>query len=193
MLKICIDILINELNSFMKLRIAAKENIVTYANLAISFQENKKNSGSKLLISVADIVNEDLESRAEEYIPQGGGYIVKPPPIKLSLYLLIAVSKNTVMELEGLSYLSQVVAFFQSKNYFDAHNTPALQEAGLDNLLVELEKLEYMETQALWRKLGIHYVPSLLYKVSTIPIEDTNVVTNKVPTLKGASSVLNTR
>lgn len=76
------------------------------------------------LPSLVDIIREELRGDTKEYISQGNSFMVKNPPITFSIHILFATCFEVKHMLEGLKYLSMVIAFFQYKNYFNAKNIP---------------------------------------------------------------------
>ena len=91
------------------------------------------------------------------------------PSIKLNLYVMI--SANFSIYETGLKYLSGVVKFFQSKNVFNHENTPTLHSSIL-KLIVELYTLSFEEQNHIWGALGGKYVPSVLYKVRMLTVQE---------------------
>lgn len=185
MLHPCIKLLLAEINAHIKARSGVGEEKVMLADLGVEATKSASEKGSAVLMSVVDIVKEEWSSNNKEYIPQsGGGYVTKSQPINFNLHLLFSSHTKPGHTLEGLKYLSLVIAFFQSKSYFDTLNTPSLQQLNLHNLSVELLDLEYEEKNALWSRIGIPYVPSVLYKLGTIPVEDQEAIGTDVPEIK---------
>lgn len=64
-------------------------------------------------MSVVDLVKEERGSTDEEYIPQSsGGYITQSQPINFSIYVLFSTYSKLGHALEGLKYLSLVIALY---------------------------------------------------------------------------------
>ncbi len=91
------------------------------------------------------------------------------PEIKLNLFVLVAAHFATYST--GLKYLSGTVRFFQSRNCFTPQNTPEM-DPGLEKLLVELYSLNFEQQNHLWGSLGAKYLPSVLYKVRLVIIDE---------------------
>ena len=183
MLHTCLSIILTELNSYIRARTGVAEEQVILANLG-EVDTSHASGSKKVVMSLVDIVREELGDSAKEYIPQGNSFIAKNPPVTFSLHLLFSSCFPTSHALEGLRYLSLVIAFFQSKNYFDSENTPALQPVNLESFSMQLVDLGHEEKSALWSCMGTHYRPSVLYKLGMIAIEDTEDMGLHIPEIK---------
>lgn len=91
------------------------------------------------------------------------------PEIKLNLFVL--VSANFSNYETGLKFLSAVVKCFQGNNVFTPGNTPEM-DPSLQKLIVELYTLNFEEQNHLWGSLGAKYIPSLLYRVRLITVQE---------------------
>jgi hypothetical protein len=76
----------------------------------------------------------------------------------------------------SLQYLSLIIKFFQHKNVFTPQNT--LPDNGLtfdpsvEKVIVDMVSMNAEQVNHLWATLGGKYLPSVLYKMRTITIED---------------------
>jgi len=91
------------------------------------------------------------------------------PEIKLNLFVL--VSANFSNYETGLKFLSAVVKCFQGNNVFTPENTPEM-DPSLQKLIVELYTLNFEEQNHLWGSLGAKYIPSLLYRVRLVTVQE---------------------
>lgn len=167
-----INTLLTELNAYSNAKTGLTEERIIYAHPQEQAKLVDDQAANKVVMSLVDLLQESLNSGAKAYIPQGNKYITKNQPLTFSFYLLFATYFKANQALEGLRYLTSVIAFFQSKNHFTQQNTPALQQADLDNLSIDLVNLNYQEKSALWTYLGTSYRPSVLYKVGMISVAD---------------------
>ena len=185
MLHPCLDLIRTELNAHIKTRAEIEEDKIILANLGGQGPAEEAQLVNKVTMSVVDIVQEEQGDTSQEYIPQrGGGYLTQNQPLNFNIHLLFSAYSKTGYVLEGLKYLSLVIAFFQSKNYFDTGNTPLLQQLDLDSISMELVNLSYQEKSALWTYIGAPYVPSVLYKLGIIPVEDKEAIRGVVPEIR---------
>lgn len=100
------------------------------------------------------------------------------PEIKLNLYILITAFFTNYNE--GLKYLSGAIRFFQSKNVFNQENTPSL-DSRIQKLIVELYTLNFEQQNHLWGSLGAKYLPSVMYKVRLIIIQEAQKSSEQPP------------
>ena len=94
------------------------------------------------------------------------------PDVKLHLYLLVTAAAKDYAD--SLRYLAAVVGYFQARPVFDHANTPIL-DAGIDKLSVELFTQSFEEQNHLWGMLALRYVPSVLYRVRLVVIQESVV------------------
>ena len=176
MLDTCLNVLLTELDNYIQAKTGTEAKII-YAHP----EEPTNTTKDQIIMSLVDIVKEESGGDVKSYIPQGNGFVAKSSPVNLSLYILFSASFSPKNAFEGLKYLSLVVAFFQHKNYFDATNTPLLKQSALDKLSVSWVDLDQQAKSELWKRMGVHYIPSVLYRVGTIPIEDADDIGIKIP------------
>lgn len=91
------------------------------------------------------------------------------PDLKLNLFLLVTAHGSSYAD--ALKFLSAAVTFFQSRPVFDHANTPGLDE-GIEKLLVEMYSQSFEEQNQLWGALSLRYVPSVLYRVRMLIIQE---------------------
>ena len=100
------------------------------------------------------------------------------PELKLNLYILIVANFKEYKT--GLQVLSGAIRFFQSKNVFTPQNTPGLDPA-IQKLNVELYTLNLEQEHHLWGVVGGKYLPSVMYKVRLISIQEAQIVDEQPP------------
>jgi hypothetical protein len=103
------------------------------------------------------------------------------PDVKLNLYVLVAANFSTYKT--GLEFLSGAVQFFQSKNVFTLENTPHM-DPSIRKLIVEMTTLSFEQQNHLWGSLGAKYLPSVLYKVRMLTIQETRAFDEQPPITK---------
>lgn len=77
--------------------------------------------------------------------------------------------------LEGMKRISVLLQYFQARPLFTSQSYPALAGSGIEKLHAELYSLSFQEQNELWGSLKVAYHPSLLYKISPIILQETNV------------------
>lgn len=111
-----------------------------------------------------------LRSPAPERTLRGDSQIVQQPELKLNLQIVFAARHKDY--LHALRYLSHVLTFFQSHAVFTAENYPGL-EPGLEKLSVELLSYGPEQLNQLWAYIGTKYLPSVVYRVRMVVLQDT--------------------
>lgn len=101
------------------------------------------------------------------------------PEIKLNLYVLFAA--NFADYSSSLKFLSGVFRFFQSKTVFTSDNTP-IMDPTIQKLIVELYSLSFEQQNHLWGYLGAKFIPSVLYKIRLVTIQEC-AVSDETPRL----------
>ena len=176
-----LEFLTQELNAFLKLKVGDPlttriylSGVTNEAGIAIPDQS----LGLSLINIEEERTNKEQQSR---FINSVGKVEKRNPEIQLNLYVLItanfqnkSAANSSDDYVEGLKQLSYAIAFFQSKNVFTPENSPAL--SGFDNslkkIVVELYSYSFEQLYNFWSVVGAKYLPSVLYKVKTITIQE---------------------
>ena len=61
--------------------------------------------------------------------------------------------------------------FFQHKPYFDAENTPDLSPK-IQKMIANMHSLTFEQQNYLWGLMGAKYLPSIVFKMRTISIDE---------------------
>jgi len=125
------------------------------------------------------------QSNTAKYTQSARGTFSKVmPPVNVNVTILFSAYFTSENYLEGLKFISSTIAFFQSRSgLFNPQNTPALAGV-ISGLNAELISLDYRDASNLWGLLGAKYLPSVLYKVKTLPIKH-EMPTPDVSVIKG--------
>lgn len=176
-----LEFLTQELNSFIKLKVGDPlttriflSGVTNEAGIAIPDQS----LGLSLINIEEERTNKEQQSR---FVNAVGKVEKRNPEIQLNLYVLITANfqnkqaNNTSDDyVEGLKQLSYAIAFFQSKNVFTPENSPALSgfDDTLKKIVVELYSYSFEQLYNFWSVVGAKYLPSVLYKVKTLTIQE---------------------
>lgn len=138
---------------------------------------------NKIVVSLVNIEHETT-ANTQQYIAGGtNNYGKVSNPVFLNLYLLIAANYESGNYPEALKMLSSVIRIFQSNSYFTRSKNPELSPP-LDKLTFEIFNLPLNELSHIWGGLGAKYVPSILYKVRMISIQE-NKIAEEIPGVTG--------
>lgn len=91
------------------------------------------------------------------------------PPVQLNLYGLFSAHSATYPT--ALEVLSYIIQCFQAQRTFSSDTHPNLN-ARIGKLNVDLFNLSFEQLNHLWSTLGGKYLPSVLYKIRLVRIED---------------------
>ena len=115
-------------------------------------------------------VEENRTTRSHDTVIRNGTSIsYKNPEIYLNLYILFSSNLGYG---EALKRMSLIIQFFQHQNVFTPVTHPELGETTAEKLMVELHSMSFEQLNHLWSILGGKYLPSVLYKVRQITIDE---------------------
>lgn len=181
MIHSALEFLTAELNAFIKLKVGDTmgnriylSSVTNEAGIAIPDQS--------LGLSLINIEEErTIKEQRSTYINSVGKTEKRNPEIQLNLYVLITANfQNKNLNgssddyIEGLKQLGYAIAFFQSKNVFTKENSPSLAsfDSELSKIVVELYSYSFEQLYNFWTVVGAKYLPSVLYKVKTLKIQE---------------------
>ncbi|MBN2823678.1 MAG: DUF4255 domain-containing protein [Campylobacterales bacterium] len=96
------------------------------------------------------------------------------PPINIHLYVIfIANFQNDY--LNELNSITKIIEFFQKKPVFASSNTKDMGKIGVEKINFKLISTPLKEQHNLWSLLGTTYMPSLVYQVSMLSIQEAMV------------------
>lgn len=179
-----LQVISSELNRFLQSKHDITEEKVVISSLieldgSVSMQEP-----DKIVLSLTNIETDKTQSSVGGYkqTPKGTYKMVKPP-VHINLTLLFSAYFTHENYSEGLKFITSVVAFFQSRaGVFNPSNTPNMP-IGIDKMQAELLSLEMADLNNFWSSLGSKYLPSVLYRVKTIPIRHETLMP-EIPVIK---------
>jgi hypothetical protein len=169
------------LNTYLqnKLSLLPTEDAIILSNVS-QLNETQPSSGGNdvdpqnAFISLINIEEDRISKSPENFVRALDGSITyKSPKIFLNLYLLFAVNLSSYPE--SLKRLSYIIQFFQYQNVFTPLSSPSLPE-GVDELILDLMTLSYQDLNNLWGILGSRYLPSVMYKMRLISINEDFVI-----------------
>lgn len=137
-------------------------------------EEGSKVDG-KVVLSLIRIEEETTLKNLPNYKIKNNKTEYRNSPVHLNLYLLITANCETYEK--SLSYISRSIEFFQGKTVFTAANTVynrtnvAMQVLNEFKFVVSLYTPGFEELNHIWGTLGGRQLPSALYKVQLIRIE----------------------
>jgi hypothetical protein len=178
MLDIALKFLKDELSSYIVARTGSSLTEVSLAKIVDDAGKWALNDDS---IGI-NLVNIEEERTVKEQLPKhtyvNGQHITLEPELRLNLYVLFAT--KFLQYDQGLKYLSHVVTFFQAHSVFTPVRNPGL-DSRIEKMIVELQSLSYDQLSQIWTYVGGKQLPSLLYKVRMVVVQDTEPTAIKPP------------
>ncbi len=124
---------------------------------------------NKAILTLVNVEEDRLSRDPHPFQRTETGIQYRRPPLHLNLYLLFSFNRTNYMD--NPLWLSHVIQFFQHQPVFEKTSHPRLAP-GIEKLVVELHTLNFEQINHLWSTLGGKYLPSVLYKVRQVTIEE---------------------
>ena len=124
---------------------------------------------NKIVLSLVNVEEDRVSKQQEPFVRTETGTVYKSPPLYLNLYVLIAANRSAYDN--SLQMLGHVMQCFQYSNVFTPLTHPTL-DARIQRLVVDLFSLNFEQVNHLWSTLGGKYLPSVLYKVRQVTVDE---------------------
>ena len=156
---------------------AGLNNMVVLENIVLleSTDENADNLKGKVVLTLLNLEEEPALKNLPNFKVKNGTTEYKNPPVHLNIYLLI--SANCDKYDKSLRCISKTIQFFQGKKVFTSTNTVynrtnvAFDVLDYFKFILELHTLSLEELNYVWGTLGGRQLPSVVYKIQLIEIE----------------------
>ena len=171
-IKEALSFLEKELKSYLSAKLnSGNEDVIKVGNIVkvLDGDGDASSNSARALISVVNVEEDRLSKSPDNYRKIDDKIVYKNPKVYLNLYLLITAKQADYGE--ALKVLSFIIQFFQHKNVFDLQNSPLL-DPKIERLVLDLHTLNFEQMNHLWGILGGKYVPSALYKMRVVGIEE---------------------
>lgn len=189
MIHATLKFLTRSINDYLKIKNNLDEDKVYLTH--VSGEDGVAIPDKALGLSLVNIEEEKIfKEQNTTYINGDGTVEYRNPELKLNLYILISANYQNKNQndpsddyYEGLKQLSHVISFFQAKNVFTNDNTPVLadEDPNIKKLILELYSYSFEQMYNFWSVLGTKYLPSVLYKVRLIKIQEEELVSSALP------------
>jgi len=172
------------LNKKIKLQYGLDSNPVVLSSLINPDGTVTENIENKLILSLINIEQETAVNNTQQYHPAGdGSFDKKAPPISLNLYLLASANYDSKNYPEALKMISTLIGVFQANPYLNPENDPDMPSS-IDLLRFEIFNIPIKELSHIWSGIGAKYVPSIIYKVRMLTIQE-DQITDEIPGISG--------
>ncbi|WP_028978424.1 DUF4255 domain-containing protein [Sporocytophaga myxococcoides] len=161
-----LNIIGERLNFYLKNRFALGEDKVILSNIVNQDGSLAITESDKVVITLVNIQEETVSSRLNSSVNMAR-------PINLNIYVMCSAYFTDKNYPEALKFLSATLSFFQSNCVFTHSNTPDLNR-NIEKLTFEIVNQDLQNQSHLWGTLGGKYLPSILYKVRMVTIQEGN-------------------
>lgn len=162
-----------EVNEFLDLKLEPNTDPrLKIGNVSRALDDSLSGTNSltgKAVLSLVNIEEDRVFKHQENFRKTDSTTIYKSPPLCLNLYLLFAVNKAEYED--ALKWLAVIMQFFQYQNVFTATTHPNMNPS-IQKLVVDLYSLNFEQVNHLWSTLGGKYLPSAMYKVRQITLDE---------------------
>ena len=178
MIQNVISVINKEINTYFKSRFDLTEDKLLVSHLVNQDGSVAFNGENKMVCSLINVEQEKINLNA--------GISSMPkmnPPVNLNLYLLYSAYFTADNVDEAFKFLTALIAFFQRKTIFTPQNTPLLSP-NVNKITFEIINLDLGEMSNLWAALGAKYMPSVIYKLRMISINEEAIIAD-IPAITG--------
>lgn len=168
-----------EVNKYLSLKLGINTDPrLVLGNVSKAFDSEGGGTNSltnKAILSLVNVEEDRMSRKQENYVKTEKGVNYKSPPVHLNLYILFSVNRTEYAE--SLRWLAYIIQYFQYQNVFTPLSHPAL-DGKVEKLVIDLHSLNFEQVNHLWSTLGGKYLPSALYKVRQVIIDE-ELITNE--------------
>ena len=181
-----LNFLLEELNGFLGRRFQSSENVVVLSSLVNLDGTVPLPIENKVILTLANIERETMAANAggpSRFLDGPSSRV--SPPLNLNLYVLVAANFGNNYA-ESIKFLANAVAFFQAKPVFTSQGSATFPRE-LERLSFEMVNMDFSQMNNLWAALGSKYLPSVVYKVRMLTIQEA-WVSDRVPGISGTDT-----
>lgn len=161
------------LNQHLKVEFSLPDNKVVLSNLV----ENDDSIGEdKVIIFLLQVEEESsLKNVGANRKMNSSTYSNSNAPNFLNLHVFFCMNFKNQKYFEGLTYLSAIINFFQTNKIIKPVGYPDFSNT-FEKISIELCKTTNDQMSNFWSSVGAKLLPSALYKVRLVDIQDTKVI-----------------
>lgn len=163
----------DELNKYLVLKMgpANEPPRLVLGNVSRLFDGEVAATGlvNRVILSLVNVEEDRVAKQQENFVRTDVSARYKNPQLYLNLYILFSANRTGYPD--ALQHLSYILQFFQFQHVFTPITHPDL-DPRIQKLIVDLCTLNFEQVNHLWSTLGGKYIPSVLYKVRQITIDE---------------------
>ena len=162
-----------EVNRYLSLKMGVlAQPRLKIGNVSLAFDNTLLGENSlagKAILSLVNVEEDKVAKQQENYSRTDSATQYKSPPLYLNLYILFSINKPEYDDC--LKWLGHIMQFFQHQQVFTPITHPGL-DPKIPRVVVDLFSLNFEQVNHLWSTLGGKYLPSVLYKVRQISVDE---------------------
>jgi hypothetical protein len=124
---------------------------------------------NRVIMSMVNVEEDRIAKQQENFVRTDMSTRYKSPPLYVNLYVLFSANRSGYSD--SLQHLSYIMQFFQFQHVFTPITHPSL-DPRIQKVIVDLCSLNFEQINHLWSTLGGKYIPSVLYKVRQLTIDE---------------------
>ncbi|MFA0964159.1 DUF4255 domain-containing protein [Roseivirga sp. BDSF3-8] len=166
----------DRLNEYLRNRFAQSEDKVIMSSLVNQDGSVAVTENDRIILTMVNLQQETVTQRS---IAADG----PNRPVNLNIFLLFSAYFSEGNYVEALKFLSAIIGFFQAHKVLNHQNTPDLDQ-DIDKLVFEIVNQDLQNQSHLWGMMGGKYLPSILYKVRMVTIQE-GMFGGEIPNITG--------
>lgn len=180
MIDLTLKFLTDEINQYLlsKPNLVLSDMSLVMGNASRIFDADNSNieipMANKAVASIINVEEDRIAREQENFRKTATGIVYQNPPVYLNLYVLFVMNHKSYTT--ALRWLSYIIQFFQHQQVFTPLTHPSMDE-NIQKITAELYTLNFEQSNQLWGSLGGKYLPSVLYKVRQVTVDEN--ITNK--------------
>lgn len=172
MIDIALTYIRDILNEHFKNEFSISESKVALSNIVKADGSSAQDVEGKIVFFLISLEEESaLKNSLNRSSSQDfSSFAQKSPTLHLNMQLLFCANFDSKVYVEGLSYLSSLIRFFQINKKISIDYLSS--SSSHNKLSFELCKLDYAQLSHLWSAIGTKLMPSVIYKVGLLVFDD---------------------
>mgnify|MGYP003575300314 CR=1 FL=1 len=175
MISEALDVIVDLINDYISPGHTDEPLVLANISLVNDGDDFTQSMKDKLVLSIVNIEEDRVAKTPEHFIKENNLVKYKNPAIHVNLTLLFAATHDYG---NAIPLLEKIMRFFQMRSVFTPANTPELLETNelnnvnIEKLIFEWVNLNLEQVHQLWTTLGGHYMPSLVFKMRMLTIDE---------------------
>lgn len=175
-----VQFLAEEINKYLNLKLPGpdiNQPRLVVGNIALAAESTapKPDVKNKVVLTLVNVEEDKIARQQENFVKTSTTTVYKSPPLYINFYILFSMNRDKYGDC--LDFLSQIMTFFQYQNVFTPISHPSLDDS-IQRLIVDMHNVSFEQANHLWSILGGKYLPSVMYKVRQVTLDE-NAVTSE--------------